>query len=56
MVIDGASAGTTLDAFDAAFATFQRISLPARKATGAPITTGRIFFLFGNNGMKVVRY
>jgi len=56
VLIDGTGVGSTPEAFMAAFETFKRVSLARRIEQGAPITSGRIIFLFGQQGIKVVRY
>jgi hypothetical protein len=56
VVIDGTAAGVTPATFNAAFETFKRVSLQARIAKDAPITSGQVIFLFGENGIRVVKF
>jgi hypothetical protein len=56
VVIDGTEAGVTPETFNAAFETFKRVSLAKRIEQGAPITSGKIIFLFGENGIRIARF
>jgi hypothetical protein len=56
LIIDGTQAGVSPETFNAAFETFKRVSLAKRLEKGAGGTSGQIIFLFGENGIRVVKF
>ena len=55
LVIDGSVVGLSDTTFDAAFATFKRVSLDRRVQQGAPISSGKIIFV-KQNGYRIVEF